>query len=257
MTETPENRSNGQSWRDKGIPALFIILVLLVLVTALALQRVVHIARRLDEQEKRIVRLESTGNPNQAAPTSVQVSYSDDWIGLGRADAPVTIIEFTDYECPFCRQFHQGAFAEIMKEYVDPGKVRWVSRDLPLEIHPYARKSAEAAHCARDQGKFWEFRDALLSAEKPLSRQLVRTTAAKLSLDTEKLLRCVDSSAHRDRVANDIADARVLQIDGTPAFVLARSSRDLLAGSLIVGAAPLTVFQKTIDSLLTEASAGR
>lgn len=208
---------------------------------------------QLDAQNSRLARLEAAPNQANQPPASVQISFSNDWIGLGKADAPVTVLEFTDYECPFCRQFHQGPYLEILRQYVDSGKVRWVSRDLPLQIHAYAAKAAEAAHCAREQGKFWEFRDAMLSAEQELSRQLVRMSANRLSLDTDQLLRCVDSGKYRSRIANDIADARVLQVDGTPAFVFARTSSDILAGPLIIGSTSFEVFRTTIDSLLASA----
>jgi protein-disulfide isomerase len=253
MPESAPNQPRMISVRKNLLVGLALgITVFLLLAAAYVTQRIGSLTRRLDEQSQRIARLESAGRETGALPAEVQLSFSNDWKGLGNPDAPVTVIEFTDYECPFCRQFHQDAYKAILRQYVDSGKVRWVSRDLPLQIHAYAKKSAEAAHCAGEQGKFWEYRDALLSSDQPLSRQLLRTTATRLSLHTEKLLRCLDSATYSERVANDIADARVLQIDGTPAFVFAASSKDLLSGPLIVGSAPIHVFRATIDSLLAD-----
>ena len=80
---------------------------------------------------------------------------------LGRADAPVTLVEFTDLECPYCRAFHVGAFERLKREYIDTGKVRFVSRDFPLDFHPNARPAALAVRCAGEQGKFWEMRHAV------------------------------------------------------------------------------------------------
>src|SRR3989338_5451600 len=97
-----------------------------------------------------------------APPAKVKVR-SDGPYWLGKADAPVTVVEFTDYQCPFCRRFHQSAFEEIKKNYIDTGKVRFVSRDLPLDIHANAARAAHAARCAGEQGKFWEMRHLLIA----------------------------------------------------------------------------------------------
>src|ERR1035441_4839957 len=80
---------------------------------------------------------------------------------LGSKEAPLTIVEFTDYQCPFCQRFHTTAFPELKKNYIDTGKVRFYSRDMPLDFHPDAMRAAEAARCASDQGQFWRLRDVL------------------------------------------------------------------------------------------------
>src|SRR5277367_6195365 len=99
----------------------------------------------------------------QPAPASdkVKMSVTPGWYSLGRDDAPVTVVEFADYQCPFCRKFHSETFAEIKKNYIDTGKVRYVSRDLPLDFHPNAAPAAQAARCAGEQHKFWEMHDAI------------------------------------------------------------------------------------------------
>jgi protein-disulfide isomerase len=98
-----------------------------------------------------------------APPEKVQMNIGNGWYAIGRADAPVTLVEFADYQCPFCKKSHTDAYAELKKIYIDTGKVRFVSRDLPLEFHPLALKAAEAVRCAGDQNKYWELRDALYS----------------------------------------------------------------------------------------------
>ena len=90
---------------------------------------------------------------------------------LGRADAPVTLVEFTDLECPFCRSFHVGAFEKVKQTYIDSGKVRFVSFDFPLDIHPNARPAALAVRCAGEQGKFWEMRHLVTVNATALSRE--------------------------------------------------------------------------------------
>jgi protein-disulfide isomerase len=113
-----------------------------------------QIRQLLDKQQQDAV---------QQIPSKVQISVASSWHAIGRDDAPVTILEFTDLQCPFCRQFHEETFPMIKKNYIDTGKVRFVSRDMPLKaVHPYAQKAAEAVRCAGDQGKYWELRNAIL-----------------------------------------------------------------------------------------------
>src|SRR5262249_34610175 len=95
----------------------------------------------------------SSARPASSLPT-VRMAVGDGWYAVGRDDAPVTIVEFSDYECPFCRRFHLETFPELKKNYVDTGKVRFVSRDLPLDIHANAFRAALTARCAGDQGRF-------------------------------------------------------------------------------------------------------
>src|SRR6266852_9091619 len=105
------------------------------------------------------------------------------WYALGRPDAPVTLVEFGDFQCGFCKRFHSDAYGELKRNYIDTGKVRFVSRDLPLEFHPYAMKAAEAARCAGDQQKYWELRDALYSNAAPPSEDVIKKAVETLSLD--------------------------------------------------------------------------
>src|SRR5690349_18876426 len=103
---------------------------------------------------------------------------------LGRRDAPVTIVEFSDYECPFCRQFVSATLPTLKSTYVDAGKVRYVFRDFPLEqLHPHARKAAEAAHCAGEQGKYWEMHDLLFQNQQALGTDDLAGYAGRLGVD--------------------------------------------------------------------------
>ena len=107
----------------------------------------------------------------EAAPRAiVRLKLDDKEYSLGRADAPLTIVEFTDYQCPYCRQFQAQTFAQLKKNYIDTGKLRFIVRDLPLEFHSAARPAAEAAHCAAEQGKFWEMHHALLDRQRAAAR---------------------------------------------------------------------------------------
>jgi protein-disulfide isomerase len=189
-----------------------------------------------------------------APPDRVQMSVGNGWYSLGRADAPVTLVEFGDYQCPFCKRFHTDAYAELKKSYIDTGKVRFVSRDLPLEFHPLALKAAEAARCAGDQGKYWELRSALYSDSAPPDESVIKKAAEGLSLDVGALQSCIASDKYNADVQKDATEAAALQISGTPTFVLAKSAKDKLDGVRIVGAQPFAAFQSAIDGLLKSPS---
>jgi protein-disulfide isomerase len=182
------------------------------------------------------------------------MSIGNGWYSIGRADAPVTLVEFADYQCPFCKKFHTDAYAELKKNYIDTGKVRFVSRDLPLEFHPFALKAAEATRCAGDQGKYWELRDALYSNPAPPDDSAIKKASEGLALDATGFQACLDSEKHRVDVKKDASEAAMLQISGTPTFVLAKSTKDKLDGVRIVGAQPFAAFQSAIDGLLKSPS---
>lgn len=204
--------------------------------------------------EKQQTQLAAAIAPRPAAapvpPEKVQMSVGNGWFSIGRADAPVTLVEFADYQCPFCKNFHTNAYAELKKNYIDTGKVRFVSRDLPLEFHPFALKAAEAARCAGDQQKYWELRDALYSNSAPPNDDIIKKAVESLSLDGKAFQSCLDSDKYKADVQKDAIEAASLQISGTPTFVLARSAKDKLDGVRIVGAQPFAAFQTAIEGLL-------
>ncbi len=185
-----------------------------------------------------------------APPEKVQMSVGNGWYSIGRADAPVTLVEFGDYQCPYCKRFHSEAYAEVKKNYIDTGKVRFVSRDLPLEFHPLALKAAEAARCAGEQNKYWELRDALYANAAPPNDEVIKKAVESLSLDAKGFQACLDSDKYKADVQKDAREAATLQISGTPTFVLAKSAKDKLEGVRIVGAQPFAAFQAAIEGLL-------
>lgn len=231
--------------REKWSLLFGLVLGSVVGVVAVVLWR---IDRRLDEQEIRLTRLAAAIVVTNPEPSQVQLAPDSWWKVLGSADAPVTIIEFTDYECPFCKQFHREVYPQIEKEYIATGKVRWISRELPLDIHPFAARAAEAALCAGDQQKYWQMRDALLNADATLSELSVVTAASRLSIDAGALQSCMDGRKYEAWIADDIADARVLEISGTPAFVIARTDADVLEGAMLIGYQPLTALRQFIEA---------
>ncbi len=160
----------------------------------------------------------------------------------GPEDAPITIVEFSDFQCPFCRRV-QPTLLKLQETYGD--KLRWSFKDLPLiSIHPDAQKAAEAARCAGDQEKFWEFRAAMFEATQ-INRALFDQTAASIGLDGEKFTACLESDVHAEAVKNDLREAEALGLNGTPAF--------LINGVLLSGAQPYEQFEMVIKRELEKA----
>jgi len=188
-----------------------------------------------------------------AAPLSdkVKMSVGQGWYAMGREDAPVTMVEFTDYQCPFCRKFERDSFAELKKNYIDTGKVRFVSRDLPLEFHPNAAPAALAVRCAGEQHKFWEMHDAIMQdAATDLSADSILKYGDKAGLDMTTFRACVAEKRFVAAIQKDTSDAGTLGISGTPSFVIAKSAPDQMDGVRIVGAVSYSVFDSTIKDLL-------
>ena len=169
---------------------------------------------------------------------------------LGRSDAPLTLVEFTDYRCPFCRRFQAETFPLIKKNYIDTGKVRFIVRDLPLEFHSSARPAAEAAHCAAEQGKFWEMHEALLSGADPLANGGMDARAGGVGLYLTGLHVCLRGARYEGAIAANAAAADSLGLNGTPAFVLGRVENGVLVGEIGAGAQPYVAFDEAIKELL-------
>jgi protein-disulfide isomerase len=166
---------------------------------------------------------------------------------LGRAGAPLTLVEFTDYQCPFCRRFHEQTMPTLLKQYVETGKLRLVMRDLPLPIHPNAPGAAEAAHCAEEQGRFWQMQDVLFRNGANLGAERLPDYAKEAGADPAKFKACLASARHTATIRASGDDAARLGISGTPSFVLGRASGDTVTGTKLVGAQPLAFFQGAID----------
>jgi protein-disulfide isomerase len=168
----------------------------------------------------------------------------------GDASAPVTIVEFSDFHCPYCRTV-QPTLLKLLDAY--PGKVRLVYKDLPLDgLHPNARQASEAARCANDQGKFWQFHDVLYSGTVGIdvSAETLTGVATKAGLDLAAFKQCLDGDAHLEGIQRDVDHAGKLGLTGTPAF--------FVNGRLLTGAQPFEGFAKIIDEeLAAGAGAGK
>lgn len=203
------------------------------------------------------------GQPVQApqpppAPTSSKVSVDDDPV-LGDKNAPVTLIEFSDYECPFCKRHFDQVYPNLKKDYIDTDKVKLVFRDYPLPFHdPMATFEANAANCAKEQSgdsAYFKFHDAIFtktaSNGNGLTKDQVYQIAADIGLNQANLKLCADAGKYNDEIKKDITEGAAAGVSGTPSFFVGKSDPSgTIEGQIIVGAQPITVFQSAIDALL-------
>jgi len=208
------------------------------------------ILKELQEIRKVLVKIEKQGGKAQPSrPTTAKVSTKGKQ-EMGSKDAPITIVEFTDYQCPYCLRFTKTTFPLLKRKYVDSGKVRWVALNLPLPFHKDATKAAQAAHCAGEQGKFWEMRDELFKNPKRLSLSYLPAHAAALSLDINAFNECLQSKRHLDDIAKEAKDANSVRLTGTPSFIIGKTTSDVISGPVVIGAQPMNKFDAEINKLL-------
>ena len=183
-------------------------------------------------------------DPTQQKIKRYDVPVDDD-PSDGPATAPITIIEFSDFECPFCTKWHEEVWSKLKEAY--PGKVRLVYRDFPLfGMHENAGPAAEAANCSGDQGKYWEYHDKLFTGGKALSSATFENYAKELKLELAKFLECTSSRKYKDEVQADYDYAVQLGVRSTPTF--------FVNGIPVVGAQPFEVFSQVVEKELAGAN---
>lgn len=203
----------------------------------------------------------TTANPTPAETVTASVSIDDDAI-LGDPNAPITFIEFSDYECPFCKRHFTNSFPQIKKDYIDTGKVKFIFRDLPLSFHdPLATQQALAANCAREQGgdsAYYAFHDEIFTLTSSNGNGMTETQlfeiASQLGLDKSALESCVNNETYIDEINQDMADAANAGATATPTFFVGLSTESgTIEATRIVGAQPYeTVIKPAIEELLQE-----
>ncbi|MFH0942983.1 MAG: thioredoxin domain-containing protein [Candidatus Beckwithbacteria bacterium] len=201
--------------------------------------------------------VQPTAQPGQAqqAPAGPTVVADEIWKEMlkdplavkGDNKVKVTIVEFTDYQCPFCKRYADETLGQIEKDYVNTGKVKYISRNLPLEFHQFAQQAAEAVNCAGVQGKFFEYSVQLFANQGIWSAGTDVTTvfndyATTLGLDGAKFSQCLANGEQKAAVAADAALAKKAGLGGTPSFVI--------NGKILVGAQPFSQFKTAIDEAL-------
>ena len=174
---------------------------------------------------------------------------------LGAEDAPVTVVEFADYQCPYCLRFAKTTFPLLKQKYIDTGLVRWVALNLPLPFHKDARKAAQAAHCAGEQDKLWEMRDVLFRNPRRLNAENLPAHAAALSLDMDAFNECLQSDRHLAEIDQDAKDANAVRLTGTPSFIIGKSTGDTITGQVVIGAQPMNAFDRAISKALEQQTA--
>lgn len=192
--------------------------------------------------------------PTKQASPPVKISVDDDPI-IGNSDAPITIIEFSDFQCPFCARFHTQTLPLILEEYIKQGKVKLVFRDFPIQsIHPNALPASVAAECANDQGKFREMHDILFEKQNEWNQlettealSLFSEYASSMQLDQKTFDSCLTSGKHIPEIQNDLNDGREYGVTGTPGFFV---GNEKIGFTELKGAQPFDSFKKIIDAQL-------
>ncbi|MEW5896740.1 MAG: DsbA family protein [Nanoarchaeota archaeon] len=177
----------------------------------------------------------------EAAVVDVKQLMETDRV-LGDADAPVTLVEFSDYQCPYCGRFYSETLLQIKSKFIDQGKVKFVFRDFPLSFHPEALPAAIAANCAGEQGKYWEYHDKLFTNQQSLGVDNYKQWAKDLGLDIGKWESCLNDPKQKEEIAKDFRDGQNAGVQGTPA--------SFVNGKLISGAQPFAVFEQLINAEL-------
>ncbi len=200
--------------------------------------------------------LGTTENKQATSPQTISVSIDDDPM-IGNPNAPITIMEFSDFQCPFCKRFHSDTLPLIQTNYIDTGKVNFIYRDFPIQSsHPNALPAALAAECADDQKKFWPYHDKIFQnqgqwkdLELNQAVNLFKQYAGELQLNEDEFGTCLDSGKYLDEVNNDYQDGQKYGIEGTPGFFI---GNDKLGYAKVSGAKPYQSFQAVLDEVLAK-----
>lgn len=239
------------------------ILVVLLIVASFFIGSLWTKVKYLEKVPAQPVIAANNGNnvPTPQAPgddgTPVKVSIDDDPV-LGDKNAKVTLIDFSDYECPFCKRHFTDTYPQLKKDYIDTGKVKMVFRDLPLSFHQNAPKEAEAAECARKQGGdsvYYKYHDQIFTKTTSngtgLALDQLPIIAKELGLNVNQFQSCLDSGEFKAEIDKDIADAGKVSASGTPTFFIGKStSNGEIEGIKVVGAQPYSTFKVIIDEQL-------
>ncbi len=183
-------------------------------------------------------------------PKMLSVVRIDPHRSLGDPTASLAIVEFGDYQCPYCRRFHVGTFSKLNENYIETGKVRYFYRDFPLSMHEHAFSAAVAAHCADAQGRYWQMQELLYAEQARLGNDLYIELATELNLDIGRFKECLKSAAPRRAVSRDIAEGRRAGINATPSFIIGYVEQDRVTIKRMAAGVPdFDVFAKELDAL--------
>ncbi len=202
------------------------------------------------EQKEKTLSLNAQGAQPTPTPSFYKVGVGHLPL-IGKADAKVTIVEFSDLQCLFCRRFWKDTLPQIKKDYIDKGMVKFAYRHFPLpeSLHPAARPLAEASECANEQDKFWEFHDIAYQKQQDqgegtiaVSEDDINNWAGEIGLDQEKFQGCFNSKKYAKRIDQDLQDGQAVNVNSTPTFYI--------NGQIVVGAVPYATMKTIIDEQL-------
>ena len=194
------------------------------------------------------------GPPPPVVPESIELSVADSY-AKGGPGPRLVLVEFSDFQCPFCARHAKVTLPQIEREYVNTGKILYVMRNLPLEqLHPDAVRAAVAAECAGDQGKYWQMHEKLFSNQQALGAADLARYAQEAGAEPAKFKQCMDADTYGAKVRKDLAEAQAAGITGTPTFFLGftEGGGKVKVVRRIQGAQPFPVFKAAIDGLLAE-----
>jgi protein-disulfide isomerase len=240
---------------------LMTLLIALAFLIGMLTNKVIFLEKELNKKPSSEMTAAQAEAP-QAVPTvpagPIEVSVDDDPV-LGDPGAEITMIEFSDYECPFCKRYFDQTYEQIKSEYVDKGILKIVYRDLPLSFHdPMATLEANAANCARDQGgdaKYFEYHDEIFrrttSNGNGLTEENLNTIATELGLSISEFTSCLEDPENKTEITKDIADASSIGATGTPSFFIGKSTDSgIITATKLVGAHPFSSFKEIIEKEL-------
>jgi protein-disulfide isomerase len=218
------------------------------------------VEQKLEDVLRTLRSLEAAGVPARAVPAAAAGPGPIDIRGAafrGSTTAPLTLIEFSDYECAFCRRHVSQTLALIEQNYIRSGKVRYVFKNFPGDKHKLAFNAHQAAACAGDQGKYWEMHDRLFT--NPAGLGALPEQAAALGLALPLFRQCLETEKHAARIRSDIAEGRAAGLRGTPTFYIGLSTADSRVRPIrvITGAKQYAVFAQTLDALLAQPADNR
>jgi protein-disulfide isomerase len=218
-------------------------------------------AMRKELGEIKEILVRATGGRTQQQAFEPQDITIADAPYLGEADAIVTMVEFTDYQCPFCRRHSAQTKPQLVTDSVETGKLKYVLREFPLaQIHPQAVKAAEAALCAGDQGKYWDINEVFFANQRNLGIDEIKAHAEGLGLDLASFSECLDGDKYAQQVQGDLQDGMKAGVRGTPTFFLGLTDpadeTKFRATAVLRGAQSYSAFKRAIDGLIAKAEKG-
>jgi len=249
-----------KGWRTLFIPILLLLCLFLIIPSPAnagmqednsEIKKELSEIKKELEEIKRLIMSQSQAPFRPPTPQVSEASIDDDPI-LGDKGAPITLIEFSDYQCPFCRRFYKETLPRLKDEFIKKGKLRYVFRDFPVQpIHPFANKAAEAAQCAEEEGQYWEMHDLLFENQEAMETENIKAHAKALGLNLVAFEKCLEEGKYVGEVDKDKNAGLSAGIRGTPSFILGPTTSDgKIRGTLIVGAQPYEVFRAAIQDLL-------